>query len=510
MASEREAGQAVNPYGRADGATRSERRLKRLCDGTFLSMWSYPGVYRDQGDGYRRRGDGKEVCDLMVVFENHVLLFSDKECGFPDTGTLSLDWSRWYRKAISESAKQLWGAERWLRSHPGRLFADPACTQPFPIELPGTASMRVHRIVVAHGAGSRCKQHLGGSGSLMLESTLEGIGEPFTVGRIDPSQGFIHVLDDTSLGVVLRTLDTISDFVAYLAKKERFFLSPISIHAAGEEELLTLYLRRTGSDGQHDFVFEGEYTAVGLDEGLWEEFCTSPQRLAQLEANTISYSWDALIETFARHSFARTQHFTTHPELRDQEKLLRFLAREGRTRRRMLARTLHEMLRSTHQGYRRTRVLLPSHPGDPHVVFLLLPEESSPSYEVYREVRRGLLYACCIVTRLLFPEALDIVGLATETGTDTRRSEDLVYYDARQWTVETEAHARALREDLGLFQDLSETRFVETEYPQVGQGTARATQTRSPHPAHVTKKIGRNEPCPCASGNKYKRCCGAR
>jgi SEC-C motif domain protein len=28
-------------------------------------------------------------------------------------------------------------------------------------------------------------------------------------------------------------------------------------------------------------------------------------------------------------------------------------------------------------------------------------------------------------------------------------------------------------------------------------------------PRHVTK-IGRNDPCPCGSGKKYKKCCGAR
>ena len=25
-----------------------------------------------------------------------------------------------------------------------------------------------------------------------------------------------------------------------------------------------------------------------------------------------------------------------------------------------------------------------------------------------------------------------------------------------------------------------------------------------------TPKVGRNEPCPCGSGKKYKKCCGAR
>ena len=31
----------------------------------------------------------------------------------------------------------------------------------------------------------------------------------------------------------------------------------------------------------------------------------------------------------------------------------------------------------------------------------------------------------------------------------------------------------------------------------------------APSPVHVEKKVGRNEPCPCGSGKKYKNCCGA-
>ncbi len=29
-----------------------------------------------------------------------------------------------------------------------------------------------------------------------------------------------------------------------------------------------------------------------------------------------------------------------------------------------------------------------------------------------------------------------------------------------------------------------------------------------PKPQEAEKKIGRNEPCPCGSGKKYKKCCG--
>lgn len=33
-------------------------------------------------------------------------------------------------------------------------------------------------------------------------------------------------------------------------------------------------------------------------------------------------------------------------------------------------------------------------------------------------------------------------------------------------------------------------------------------QVPKPAPVHVEKKPGRNEPCSCNSGKKYKKCCG--
>jgi hypothetical protein len=32
---------------------------------------------------------------------------------------------------------------------------------------------------------------------------------------------------------------------------------------------------------------------------------------------------------------------------------------------------------------------------------------------------------------------------------------------------------------------------------------------RAANPPVRSQKIGRNEPCPCGSGRKYKKCCGA-
>ena len=38
--------------------------------------------------------------------------------------------------------------------------------------------------------------------------------------------------------------------------------------------------------------------------------------------------------------------------------------------------------------------------------------------------------------------------------------------------------------------------------------TLRPQRERNQLPVSVGKKIGRNDPCPCGSGKKYKNCCG--
>ncbi len=40
---------------------------------------------------------------------------------------------------------------------------------------------------------------------------------PFAVGQVDPAIGFMHVLDDTSLEIVMSTLDTITRISAQSA-----------------------------------------------------------------------------------------------------------------------------------------------------------------------------------------------------------------------------------------------------------------------------------------------------
>ncbi len=56
--------------------------------------------------------------------------------------------------------------------------------------------------------------------------------------------------------------------------------------------------------------------------------------------------------------------------------------------------------------------------------------------------------------------------------------------------------------------DLSTSSFG-SEAPQQAAAASDAPRQAAKVPVRVGQKIGRNEPCPCGSGKKYKKCCGA-
>jgi len=485
---------------RSEGVTKSEKYLKKLCDRSFLSLWSYPGIFRDQG---RRsgKGDGKEVADLLVVFENNVIIFSDKHIHFEKTEKIEVGWGRWFRTAVLKSAQQVWGAERWIKQFPKRLFLDKGCTVPFPIDVPDPTKATFHRVVVAHDASRVCREYFaGGSGSLMLDSGVIGeeahLKHPFVIGRMRSDRGYVHVFDDTSLDVVMSYLDTVSDFVAYLTKKEKLLTSEVHIRAAGEEELLAEYVKRLNSDGDHDFIIPKGTTDAVFGEGLWGRFLNSDERKAQAEANKISYQWDALVEKFLHHMMSGTQYAFSHPEISEQEKSFRWLARENRTRRRMLAKGIIGLLEETPADFLASRVMLPSRPGDPCYLFLLVPYDASHNEAEYRAARGYLLESYLMVVKLHYPDAQHIVGIATETlAREDYRSEDCLYLDATDWNADLERLARERKADLGIFVNVKTYAGREQEYPTDKRKLVRAA-------------VSRNSPCICGSGKRYKRCCG--
>ncbi len=335
----------------------------------------------------------------------------------------------------------------------------------------------------------------------MLDNRLIGdahLDRPFTVGRIDADKGFVHVFDDTTLDIVMSTLDTVSDFTQYLTRKERFLTTDKVVHAAGEEELLGVYFHDVNSEREHDFIIKGNYDLLSFGEGFWEKFVRSPERRAQIESDRISYTWDRLIEKFAFHTMTATQYFTSGGPLGEQEKMFRFLAREPRTHRRGLAISLHEVLeRSIHSlAPWEARMMLPWKVGEPLYVFLVFKRKPGISDEEYRNARVGLLSSYCRVAKHEHPQAIHIIGIATEDGNPQPRSEDLIYLDTSDWSPESEQEAREIQRRLGLLKKVKPTMKHEYEYPVDHTGNPRRT-TRS-----------RNSPCPCGSRKRFKRCHG--
>jgi hypothetical protein len=454
------------PTTKATGLTPSERYLETLCANSFLSLWSYPALFRKQKA--HASGDGKELCDLLVVFGDHVLIFSDKNCAFPNSGDVEIDWRRWHKKAILNSAAQAWGAERWLKEYPQEIFLDRACMKPFPLKIPSPETAKYHLIVVANGSEECSKKLLGGSGTLMLSSAMTNIPDRvFMVRDLDPNRTFVHVLSETALSNLVTTLDTISDFTNYLGKKEILFRST-NIAAAGEEELLAIYLDNYAEGIEHAFPFSSEdpNKMTVIQEGFWEDFRQSARRSRQLEENRVSYVWDGLIERFSQNILNATQYYSSHVELSEIEKGLRLMAAETRTRRRAIMMGIVEMFTSTPDDSRRVKVLAPSSPGEPYYVFLCLPKPSFvKSNRRYRFLRGQLLEAYLMVVKYLFSDALDIVGVASEPASSKPASEDLIYLDARHWSSELHIQAEEFHKKEGLLSSLKVSRTREWEFP---------------------------------------------
>ncbi|MDX1778368.1 MAG: SEC-C metal-binding domain-containing protein, partial [Thermodesulfobacteriota bacterium] len=72
-------------------------------------------------------------------------------------------------------------------------------------------------------------------------------------------------------------------------------------------------------------------------------------------------------------------------------------------------------------------------------------------------------------------------------------------------TVQTE---KRLKEVASQFEERGWKYTVELEPDKPEDITQLNLLLNPPQPKIAEKKIGRNDPCPCGSGKKYKKCCG--
>lgn len=485
-----------------EGNTEAERYLAALADRSFLNLWSFPNPYR-----YQKRhdkGDGKELCDLLVVCDPHIIIFSEKTIAWPNGG-LKLAWSRWSKRAILSAANQARGAERWISEFPELLFLDRKCTKPFPIDLPEKEKRQIHRVVVANGSADACRTHVPGSfGSLIISSNVVGpdhwsvSNEPFVVGDIDPDGSFVHVFNEAALDIVMSELDTISDFTDYLAKKEVFVRSGQLLKAYGEENLLAYYAVRTNKDGDHDFVVEPGSSPVLIEHGLYDRLVSDPRYQAKKQADQISYLWDRLIETFTNHMLDGTSITLDGQEfdLRMSELAVRHMALVPRFVRRAHAQGIAGALRKGSGLDRNFRVMLsPADSKHNETAFFLQTAkfldsiEEEGGYELYRSIRTAYaqVYAKGLLER--YSHLKRVVGISREPlGQGRGVSEDLVYAEQTDWTQEDRLSIRKDCERFGVLQNTRERPWQAQEFPDNEETVTLTSSLGRPSGSQVNRK----------------------
>ena len=453
------------------GFTESERYLHTLADISFLDLWSWPNVYHKKN---------KELCDLLVVCGNHIIVFSDKTISYPETNNPKLNWDRWHRKAIIRSAKQARWAVKWIKKYPHRVYVDKDCTQKFPFDL-DKKGYQFHIVCVALGAEKACSDYFkGDSGSLMIKVGRDTSDETlFCVEDINNDSSFIHVFNETNLDIVLSELDTITDFTDYLSEKEIFLRSGINVFAAGEEELLAWYLQGMKDKFKHGFVLpkdksEKDSTAVWFGVGLYDEFINSDEYKAKKNADEISRMWDILIQNFTQYMLDGT---TIVPEddvfsIGRHRAGVETMALEPRFMRRLFSEGLNGMLMKSHVQTRTFRATIPPIQSVEGVsvgyVFMTLanPNKNKISYERYRKTRQNMLTTYVLGMLRKYPHIDKIIGIAFEPPTEEGSSEDMIYAEQPEWTPELIKNLEADRKTFSILQDDNVTlmNFGVSEY----------------------------------------------
>lgn len=465
------------------GLTPTERYLARLAERSFLSLWSYPNPYRDQGQ--RGVGDGKELCDLLVVCGRDIIIFSEKNIGWPPSTEVKTAWRRWAKRALLDATRQAKGAERWITQFPDRIFLDRRCAERFPIALPEQGEAVIHLVVVGRGAGEACKRHFGDEmGSLRVRPEIIGEqhwareSEPFAVGDLNPSGSYVHVMDDTTLDIVLGELDTVLDFTEYLTKKAAFLRSGGLVSAAGEQDLLAHYAVRMNEDDEHDFVESRTLrgTRLHVEPGLYRNFERDPRYLARKKADEPSYVWDRLIESFTNHMIAGTSVILDDHDydLKMHELGVRYMALQRRVMRRGLGGAVAEALRlgATEEMFRRAMIVPPDQPECETGFFVLTMKrldwmKLKGGYEDYRRARANsaLIFAKGLLARC--PHLERVIGVACEPAIKGQGgSEELIYVEQAQWS---QSDLAAIEEDcrrLDMFQEgMKVWHWHDDEYP---------------------------------------------
>lgn len=490
---------------KSSGVTPTEKLLADLCEKTFLKLWSYPNPYKE---------DGKEMCDLLAVFENHVFIFFDREARRFDelNGDISTDrdwtvqWERWKKEVIENQMKTAYGAERYLKR--GRkIFLDNNKEILLPIDI-DRSNMIIHKIIVAHGADKACRQYseenLTGSLAIQYGESNIPASTPFMI-KLE-KENPIHVLDSCNLEIILSELDTVGDLANYLKSKVEAIQRYGYLFYCGEEDILAHYFLNY-DEKQRRYRVDIERPGIDglvISEGSWLEFQESNKYRRRKDANKISYLWDRVIQDNCQS--ALDGKLMGEGTFFKKTRAILEMAKETRLTRRFFAKNMLEAMQNFPEDNcsmlcQRRFMLSPT--SKTGYVFLQIKCKNQGDLETrYRPFRQHILKISCGALRNKFDHIERIVGIAIEAPKfSSDKIEDVFFMECKKWTDEVRKQFERENKKAGFFGNNNLVKERTHDFPDEPiRNKLQKTQRR---------KLGRNQPCPCGSGKKFKKCCGA-
>lgn len=385
--------------------TRTEKFVSDLCKITFLPIWSFPNPIGKKG---------KELCDILIVCGNDIIIISIKEIDVKEIGNPEVEFQRWLKKAIDESVSQIYGAERYISSQNYITLKDGNKK----IVLPKKIDRNIHRIAVAFGRG-----------------------EKFPLKFGDFGKGFVHVFDENSIQAALLTLDTITDFLDYIRLKESFISSGKQPIFSSELDLLGLYILNNND-------FPNDLDVLILHDDIWDGLMKNKDYEQKREELKTSYVWDNLIKDFHENQLNNTlESNTTAKEL---EMSVRMMAKESRANRKVLSDTFLEFIGFYDTPKACSRIVFSEKSFE--VIYLFLLDDG---YFTTREARLAELQLRCLVAKSIFKQKTKIIGIATERYSKKGYSLDLCYMEYLEWNDELENIANKIRKEHGFFLNIN-------------------------------------------------------
>lgn len=384
---------------------KAEDIVHELAITPFLTDWCYPNP---------QWPDGKELCDLLVVFDDIAIIFQIKDLKCDSSGQFN-------QSEIDKNLNQLIGAKRHL----------------FELEKD---------IYLTNPRRGREPFNPDGIKEIFLISIIFGENKAFCFGGQLHKDNFIHVFDRQFTEIVLNELDTISDFVKYLKKKQDLLTKDLKIIInGGEEELLAYYLINN-----RDFKEFYKRDIIFIDEGSWKHLKNKDEYKRKKKEDEISYGWDKIINRVHQSNSL------------EYEWVARELARPNRLLRRALSKAFIVAHMQAHRGsrdgiYRR----MVSIDG---ITYCFLFQND---YDEPRVKRQSMLGFMCMIARIKIKENNKVIGIATETRLEPISSYDFVRFDMSELSQEFIDKAQEAQKETGIFINPITHTVREDEYPFV-------------------------------------------